>query len=231
MATFPLHDRRCERLPDAPSAIVNSLRDRGSFQAGQSGPFDYVQVSTGESQPAIFARIVGLFLGGSPVAILFRVSLGIVNAFKRVAIRTFAHVGEESIKRAPLLAESDSPSTPVLISGCRGPETSGLHSGPTVIGPGTAHPVPDRGAFIFSTSATDRPSHHEIGRVHDGPRPAVAFADPSDCWFIPRCYLQGDQTPKSSAGKIKKSAHRNPPRSWHRIAPGFGYVNTNGVCV
>ena len=77
--------------------------------------------------------IVGLLFPSRPVAVFRAVGAVIVRAFKGVFVRRVAHIGHESIKVVPSLADLDAPAAVAVVMGGFRVVATVLHCNPNMI--------------------------------------------------------------------------------------------------
>lgn len=93
-------------------AIFNSSGDRTSVQPKAFAPFGFGHTDSVKCKNPIVAFVILLLCSSSPTAVFFRIIRVIVDAIKLMCGRwSFPHVSNECLKRLPIFANFNSPST------------------------------------------------------------------------------------------------------------------------
>src|SRR5258705_4573947 len=134
-----------------------------------------------------FAPVVGLFLVGSPTAVLRRIRSVIINAFKAHIRRTRTHVCKEIFKRIPpTITNRNSTCSVFVVAGMVLIVTSAFHRAPSTVFrrclPATGlsmRPLDLASDFPLITTASNGFAASEFVTRYSFEFPAIAFARPN----------------------------------------------------
>lgn len=169
---------RSDRIPSA----MQTRLDRGFVDADFSRPIGDAHGPLVDGDKSIQAIVTVLLGVRGPMAILRTVTLIVVNAVKREAFRTSAHIVEEVPKVMPPLAHRNPATAIVRESGIIRVLAATKHGGPRVVllgcRPSCVAVTP--GSFSAKTSTTCGPVRLETVRGDERFSPAITSASPDD---------------------------------------------------
>lgn len=201
-----------------PTAAQTSLNGR-SVDARNARPLDCVVDLALAFNPVVSSGVIGLFRGCGPETILGRISFVVIYALKGMfRTRARPHVFEECLKRSsPLLADSNTTTTPIFIADMSTIVAAAFHSLPSNVFGGTSQSMFRLGAgHGFPPQATTTFGAARSQQIHgnDGYSATITKASPVRARFGGRGAKgygglgYNFQTAKTTISKVFKFRHK-----------------------
>ena len=197
---------------DGPPVPVYSLPNRPRRKPGDFRPFSGGHCSAVVSEKSASVAVSGLFLAGSPAAILWRVWSVVIHSLKTVvAAWSVAHIGAKCPKGfSPPLAHCDSAPAISWICGITWIAAPLNHKPPCSVQVSSSKPVSGvfSGDRLKPDTATASRFFAKVTGQHNGGSAARAFAKPVTLAVAP-LNANGCQSPKNLSSQIHCDCHKD----------------------
>jgi hypothetical protein len=125
----------CQSAFDAPSKVQSTVK-RFLGKMEHFCQISYASRNSEYGNYSILARISGLLSPSSPSAIIFAVTIIVVNALNAFALGSYSHVFKKTLERMPSFANSNSPPAVIFVVRIRFATASVQHMQPSCVSGG-----------------------------------------------------------------------------------------------